>query len=73
MVLGLCLILVLPIIQYFDYIVIGFSTFSEGKFTQDISAVINTFADPEEEATTGEQAGAQEEAANENNEGTNDT
>ena len=49
------------------------STFSEGKFTQDISAVINTFADPEEEATTGEQAGAQEEAANENNEGTNDT
>lgn len=33
MVLGLCLILVLPIIQYFDYIVIGFSTFSEGKNT----------------------------------------
>jgi O-antigen ligase len=33
MVLSLCLILVLPIIQYFDYIVIGFSTFSEGKNT----------------------------------------
>ena len=33
MVLGLCLLLVLPIIQYFDYIVIGFSTFSEGKNT----------------------------------------
>ena len=33
MVLGLCLILVLPIIQFFDYIIIGFSTFSEGKNT----------------------------------------
>jgi O-antigen ligase len=33
MVLSLCLILVLPLIQYFDYIVIGFSTFSEGKNT----------------------------------------
>jgi O-antigen ligase len=33
MILGLCLILVLPIIQYFDYLVIGFSTFSEGKNT----------------------------------------
>ncbi len=33
MVLSLCLILILPIIQYFDYIVIGFSTFSEGKNT----------------------------------------
>lgn len=30
LVLGLCVVIVLPIIQYFDYIVIGFTTFSEG-------------------------------------------
>jgi len=51
------------------------STFSEGKFTQDLSCAINTFADPEEEATTGEEAGAQEQGSGqeENEEGNGDT
>ncbi len=33
MILALCVAIVLPIIQYFDYLVIGFSTFSEGENT----------------------------------------
>jgi len=49
------------------------STFAEGKFTQQLSCAINTFADPEEEATTGEEAGAEEKAEGENTEGTNET
>ncbi len=49
------------------------STFNEGKFTQDLSCAINTFADPDPIETSGDEAGAAEEGEEEDNEGTGET
>jgi len=49
------------------------STFSEGKFTQELSCAINTFADPEPIETTGDEAGAQDQGTEQDDEGTGDT
>jgi hypothetical protein len=49
------------------------STFSEGKFTQELSCAINTFADPEPESTSGDEAGTREEGESENEEGNGET
>tara|TARA_Y100000389_G_C17470392_1_gene529948 strand:+ start:6409 stop:8466 length:2058 start_codon:yes stop_codon:yes gene_type:complete len=49
------------------------STFSEGKFTQELSCAINTFADPEPESTSGDEAGTEEEGESENEEGNGET
>lgn len=49
------------------------STFSEGKFTQELSCAINTFADPEPIETSGDEAGAQDQGTEQDDEGTGDT
>lgn len=49
------------------------SSFSEGKFTQTISAAINTFEDPEEEATPKEPPSFFERIFGTSDEGNNDT
>jgi hypothetical protein len=49
------------------------STFSDGKFTQELSCAINTFSDPPAIETSGDEAGAQEQGESENNEGNDDT
>ena len=49
------------------------STFSEGKFIQELSCAINTFADPDPIETSGDEAGAEDQGNEQDEEGNGDT
>ncbi len=49
------------------------STFSEGKFIQELSCAINTFTDPDPVETSGDESGAEDQGNEQDEEGNGDT